>query len=64
VNIDAVEQGPADLAEILLDLAGRAAALTGGIAIEAAPAGVQIATATEYERRVPRWNGAAMRNIP
>jgi len=44
VNIDAVEQGPADLAEIPLDLAGRAAAFTGGIAIEAAAAGVHITT--------------------
>jgi hypothetical protein len=43
VDIDAVEQGPADLAEVVLDLSGRAAALASAIAVEAAPAGVQIA---------------------
>ena len=36
VDIDAVQEGAADLAEIVLDLARGAAALAGGIAIEAA----------------------------
>src|ERR1035441_5134613 len=40
VDIDAIEQGTADLAEIVLDLAGSAAALAGRIAIEPALAGV------------------------
>jgi hypothetical protein len=45
VNIDAVEQGARDLAEVVLDLARGAAALAGGIAVEAALAPVQITTA-------------------
>jgi hypothetical protein len=49
VNIDAVEQRSADLSEVLLNLAGRAAALARGIAIEAAFAPVQISTATEHK---------------
>jgi hypothetical protein len=36
VDIDAVEQRTADLAEIVLDLAGGAAAFAGGIAVESA----------------------------
>ena len=53
MDIDAVEQGTGDLAEIVLDLARGAAALAGGIAVEAALAPVQISTATEYETGVP-----------
>jgi hypothetical protein len=45
VDIDAVEQSAADFAEIALDHWGRAAALAGGIAIEATLAPVQILTA-------------------
>src|ERR1017187_9097692 len=40
VDIDAIEEGTADLAEIVLDLAWGAAALAGRIAIEPALAGV------------------------
>src|SRR5215471_1197729 len=43
VDIDAVQQGTADLAEVLLDLPRRAAALARGVAVEAALAPVQIA---------------------
>jgi hypothetical protein len=49
VDINPVEQRAADLAEVLLDLAGRAAALTGSVAVEAALAPVQISTATGHE---------------
>ena len=45
VDIDAVEQGAADLAEIVLDLTGSAAAFAGGIAVEAAFTPVHVATA-------------------
>jgi hypothetical protein len=48
VNIDAVEQGSTDLAEIVLDLTRGTAALARGIAKKAAFAPVQIPTATEY----------------
>jgi hypothetical protein len=44
VDIDAVEQRRADLAEILLDLPGRAAALARAVAVEAAFAPVQFST--------------------
>jgi hypothetical protein len=53
VDIDAVEQWAADLAEVLLDLSGGAAALARGIAVEAAFALVQTTTAPQYDRRVP-----------
>ena len=49
MDIDAVEQGTADLAEIVLDLAGGAAALAGGIAVEPALTGVQITTAPDMK---------------
>jgi hypothetical protein len=52
VDIDAVQQGSADLAEILLNLSRRAAAFPGRIAEEAAFAPVQITTVPEYERGV------------
>ena len=45
MDIDAVEQRTADLAEIMLDLARGAAALAGGIALEAALTSMQITTA-------------------
>ena len=54
LDIDAVEQRAADLAEVLLDLGGRAAAFARGVAIEAAAAPVQISTAREHEGRVLR----------
>jgi hypothetical protein len=44
VDIDAVEQGAGDLAEIVLDLARGAAALAGGIAVEAALMWIHIVT--------------------
>src|SRR4029077_20404276 len=53
VDIDAVQQGPADLPQVLLNLAGRATALARGIAEEPALARVQITTATQYELGVP-----------
>jgi hypothetical protein len=53
VDIDAVEQGTADLAQIVLNLARGAPALAGGIAVEPALTPVQITTATEYEPGVP-----------
>ena len=43
MDIDAVEQRPADLAEILLDLARRAAALARAVPEEATFAPVQLA---------------------
>ncbi len=46
MEVDSVEQGAADLAEIALNDGAGAAALTGGVAIEAAGAAVQISTAT------------------
>jgi hypothetical protein len=46
MDIDAVQQRPRDLAQILLDLSRRAAALARGVAVEAALAPVQITTAT------------------
>jgi hypothetical protein len=52
VDIDAVEQGAADLAQIVRDLARGAAALASGIAVEAALAGVQITTALSELNRV------------
>jgi hypothetical protein len=60
VDIDAVEQGAADLAKVVLDLARGAAALAGGIAVEAALTPVQITTATEYEVGVPVRSGIMM----
>jgi len=42
VDIDAVEQRPADLAEVALDQRGGAAAFARGIAIEAAAAGINV----------------------
>jgi len=56
VNIDAIQQRPADLAQVALDHGGRAAALARGIAEEAALAGVHVSTATEYEPGVPGGN--------
>ncbi len=46
VEVDAVEQGAAELAEIALDDGPGAAAFAGGVAIEAARAPVQVTTAT------------------
>ena len=48
VDIDAVQEGAADLAEIVLDLARGAAALAGGIAVEPALMWIQGVTS---ERR-------------
>ena len=53
MDIDAVEEGTADLAEIVLDLARGATALAGGIAVEAAFTPVRVTTALEDERGVP-----------
>ena len=53
MDIDAVQQGTADLAEIVLYLTRGAAALAGGIAIEPALAGVQITTARV--QRLSAW---------
>jgi hypothetical protein len=50
VDIDAVEDRAADVAQVLLDLAGRAAAFARGVAVKTALAPVQITTAPEYER--------------
>jgi hypothetical protein len=43
VNVDAVEQGAADLAQVALNQGGGAPALASGIAVKAAGAPVQIA---------------------
>ena len=53
MNVDAIEQGTADSAKVMLNLARSAATLTGGIAEEPAFTPVQITTATDYETGVP-----------
>ena len=58
VDIDAVEQRAADLAEVVLDLAGRAAAFAGGIAVEAALAGIHGGHQHEAGGEAERHGGA------
>jgi hypothetical protein len=50
VQIDAIEQRAAELAEIPLDDAAGTSAFPRAVAIESAWAPVQISTATEYEK--------------
>lgn len=45
MEVDAVQEGAADFTEVTLDFGAGAAALAGGVAAEAAAAGVQITTA-------------------
>src|SRR5687768_5122265 len=61
VQIDAIEQRPADLAEVLLDLRTGAAAFARRIAVIPAAAPVHVATATEPEPRVPGITPATQR---
>lgn len=44
VEVDAAEEGAGDFAEVLGDLGDGAAAISGGVAVEAAFAGVHVAT--------------------
>jgi len=53
VQVDAVQQRAGDLAEVALNDGSGAAALTRGVAEEAARTGVHVATGTEYEPGVP-----------
>ena len=45
MDVDAVEEGSADLAEVLLDLSGGAAAFARRVAVEPAFAGVHVSNA-------------------
>jgi len=58
VPVDAVQQRPADLAQVALDDAAGAAALAGRVTIESARPPVQITTATHTES-----SGPPMRNV-
>ena len=58
MDIDAVEQRAADLAQVALDHAGRAAALAAGVAVETALAPVQITTATSINPECRHWTTA------
>jgi hypothetical protein len=49
MQVDTIDQGPADLTEIARDDRARAAAFAGCIAVEATRAGVQISTATSMK---------------
>jgi hypothetical protein len=60
VQVDAVEQRTADLAEVALDLGPGAAALTRRISIESAPAPVQMTSSgRSVAFRGSAWKGGA-----
>jgi hypothetical protein len=55
VDVDAVEQQAADLAQVPLDHAGRAAALARAVAVVAALAPVQITTERSIKLECPAF---------